>query len=218
MQRFGPVHRHCVKNLVRTVSALEVRSILDAGCGSGDNLSGLAAVDRYELIGIDISEKALELARQRVPGARLIQLDVQQEALSEKFDLVISLQVVEHLLDDISAIRNMASMTQKYLLISTVRGRMRPSEIKIGHVRNYSDTELHRKLEIAGLEVMDISGWGFPFYSPLYRSFVEWLPGGPPDGPVGPVAKFVSRLLYNIYRLNWPRRGDVVTALARKPL
>lgn len=216
MQRFGPVHRHCMENLVRTVSKLEVSSILDVGCGSGDNLSGLAAAGDYQLTGIDISENALKLARQRIPGARLIQLDVQQKSLSEKFDLVISLQVVEHLPDDVSAIRNMARMARRYVLVSTVRGRMRPSEVKIGHVRNYSDTELHHKLEIAGLEVLDISRWGFPFYSPLYRSFVEWLPGGPPDGPVGPISKFASLLLYNVYRLNWPGHGDIVTVLARK--
>ena len=217
MQRFGPVHRHCMENLVRIVSTLEVRSILDVGCGSGENLSGLAAADRYELTGIDVSGKALELARQRVPDARFLQMDVQHEALSEKFDLVTSLQVVEHLPDDVSAIQNMARMARKYVLISTVQGRMRPSEIKIGHVRNYSDTELHRKLEMAGLEVVDVSRWGFPFYSPLYRSLVEWLPGGPPDGPLGPTAKLASRLLYNIYRLNLPGRGDIIFALSRKP-
>ena len=38
-QNFGPVHRHQQKNLIRTVSNLKVRSLLEVGCGSGNNLA-----------------------------------------------------------------------------------------------------------------------------------------------------------------------------------
>ena len=64
--------------------------------------------------------------------------------------------------------------------------------------------------EIADLEVVDIFGWGFPFYSPLYRTVAEWLPGGPPYGEMGPLRRWVAGLLYGLYRLNLPRRGDVL--------
>ena len=93
---------------------------------------------------------------------------------------------------------------------------MRRSEVLTGHMRNYSITELRRKLESAGLSVTDIWGWGFPFYSPLYRSAVEWLPGGPPAGPAGRLSRLGAQVLYQLYRLNWPRRGDVLSALAEK--
>ena len=215
MQRFGPVHRHLLGNLVRTVSSLEVRSVLDVGCGSGENLGALAALGRYELTGMDISQEALNLARRRVPSARFVLIDIEREALPEQFDLVMSIQVVEHLLDDIAAFKNIAGMTRAYVFISTIAGRMRPSEVEIGHVRNYSVIELRRKLELVGLEVVKMWGWGFPFYSPFYRSLVEWLPGGPPVGPLGPVRRFATRALYHLYRLNWPGRGDIITALAR---
>jgi SAM-dependent methyltransferase len=186
------------------------------GCGSGENLAALAALGRYELTGIDIAQEALNLAKQRVPSARLLQLDVQSGALPERFDLVISVQVVEHLVDDLAAFRNIAAMTNKYALISTMQGRMRRSELAIGHVRNYSSVELRRKVEIAGLEVMEIHGWGFPFYSPLYRTLTEWLPGGPPTGPMNNASKLASLALYHLYRLNWPGRGDVVSVIARR--
>lgn len=216
MQRFGPVHRHILEDMVRTVTSLDVKSVLDAGCGSGENLAALARLARYELAGVDISEEALKLASHRVPTARLIQLDVQREALPERFDLVMSIQVVEHLLDDVAAFRNIASMANNYVFISTIQGRMRPSEISIGHVRNYLEVELRRKIESAGLEVLDVRGWGFPFYSPIYRSLAEWLPGGPPAGSVGPLGRIAARTLYNLYRLNWSGKGDVITALARR--
>ncbi len=215
IQRFGPVHRHTLRNLVQTVSALDVRSVLDAGCGSGENLAALAAVGRYELTGVDISQEALNIAGRRVPSARLLVLNLEREALPEQFDFVATLQVVEHLLDDMAAFRNIARMARAYVFISTIQGRMRPSEVSIGHVRNYSPVELWRKLELVGLEVLKMWGWGFPFYSPLYRSVTEWLPGGPPGGALGPAGRLAASVLYHLYRFNWPGRGDVLSALAR---
>ena len=217
LQRYGPVHRHSLEALVRTVSALDVKTVVDVGCGSGDNLGALAGLGKYELTGCDISEQALSFAKQRVPSARLMQLDIQTEAPPERFDLVISIQVVEHLLDDMTALKNMARMATRYVFISTMQGRMRKSELAIGHVRNYSAVELRRKLESVGLEVLETSGWGFPFYSPLYRTLTEWLPGGPPTGTVSSVGKFAANLLYHLYRLNVPGRGDVLSALAKCP-
>jgi SAM-dependent methyltransferase len=205
------------EDLIRVVSALDVRTVLDAGCGSGDALALLAATGRYELCGTDVSERALVLARERAPGSRLELLDLERECLAEVFDLVLSVQVVEHLVDDVAAIRHMATMASKYVYISTIAGRMRRSERAIGHVRNYSAVELRTKLELAGLEVLWVRGWGFPFYSPLYRTAAEWLPGGPPSGHVGAVGRAAAGALYQLYRANVPGRGDVISALARKP-
>jgi 2-polyprenyl-3-methyl-5-hydroxy-6-metoxy-1,4-benzoquinol methylase len=218
MQRLGPVHRHIREDIVRRVGELDVHSILDVGCGSGENLAALAETGRYELSGVDISHEGIELARKRVPSAHLLSvLNVEEEPLPERFDLVMSIQVVEHIVDDVAALRNMAGMARRYVFISTLAGRMRASEVMTGHVRNYSAVELKRKLEVVGLRVVDVRGWGFPFYSPIYRSLIELLPGGPPAGPAGAASRFVARSLYQVYRLNLPRRGDVLSALAEVP-
>jgi hypothetical protein len=76
--------------------------------------------------------------------------------------------------------------------------------------------ELRRKHELAGLEVVWVRGWGFPFYSPLYRSAAEWLPGGPPSGHIGRLGRIAASAVYQLYRLNLPGRGDVLSALARR--
>jgi 2-polyprenyl-3-methyl-5-hydroxy-6-metoxy-1,4-benzoquinol methylase len=218
MQRLGPVHRHVREDIVRRVSALDVHTVLDVGCGSGENLTALAALGRYEVSGVDISEEGIELARKHVPSAHVMSvLNVEERALHERFDLVMSIQVVEHIVDDVAALRNMAAMANKYVFISTLAGRMRASEVLTGHVRNYSAVELTRKLEVVGLRVIDVRGWGFPFYSPIYRSLIELLPGGPPAGATGPMSRLIARAMYQVYRLNWPRRGDVLSALAEVP-
>ena len=215
-QRFGPVHRRQREELLKLIAKLGVNSVLDVGCGSGDNLAALAyAMPHLVLSGVDVSREALTLAAQRLPGASLRQLDAQKEKLGEQFDLVMCNQVIEHLIDDIAALRNIALMAKRWVLVATMRGRMRPSERVIGHFRNYSDDELRAKAEASGLDVVDIFGWGFPFYSPLYRTVIEWLPGGPPEGEFGTVQRAIANFLYHLYALNVPRRGDVVTMLAR---
>ncbi|HTV83641.1 MAG TPA: methyltransferase [Acidobacteriaceae bacterium] len=216
LQHQGPVHRRQREALLNTIASLAPRSVLDVGCGSGNNLAAIAAtMPDIVLTGTDVSSEALALAAHRVPSAALHLLDAQRETLDGQFDLVLSNQVIEHLLDDAAALRNMARMARQWVLVATMRGRMRSSEIAIGHYRNYSDAELRAKAETAGLEIVDIYGWGFPFYSPLYRTVSEWLPGGPPTGEFGRTQKLVASLLYHLYALNVPRRGDVVTMLAR---
>jgi len=215
MQHVGPVHRHIQDDLVRVVTSLDVRTVLDVGCGSGENLHRLAGLGRFDLTGTDVSEAALALARRRAPSATFSALDIERETLAKSFDLVMSIQVVEHLPADVAALRNMAAMTRKYVFVSTMAGLMRPSERFIGHVRNYSAVELRGKLVDAGLDVIWVRGWGYPFYSPLYRTLVEFFPAGPPQGRVGPMGRFLAAVLYQIYRLNVPGRGDVLSALAR---
>jgi 2-polyprenyl-3-methyl-5-hydroxy-6-metoxy-1,4-benzoquinol methylase len=218
MQRLGPVHRHIREDIVRRLGGLDVRTVLDVGCGSGENLAALAATGRYELSGVDISQEGIELTRKRVPSAHLLEvLNVEQTQLKEQFDIVMSIQVVEHIVDDVAALRNMAAMARRYVFISTLAGRMRASELLTGHVRNYSAVELKRKLEAVGLHVLDVRGWGFPFYSPLYRTAIELIPSGPPAGPTGRLSRLAARSLYQMYRLNLPRRGDVLSALAKVP-
>lgn len=214
MQAHGPVHRHALERLVTTVAELPVHSVLDVGCGSGQNLRALAASGIYSLAGIDVSDKALERARVAVPDADLYCMDVQLQKLETQFDLVMSLQVVEHVPDDLALLRNIRLMSKRYVIIATMEGKMRPSESRIGHLRNYSSAELTAKLRSAGLKPIRVEGWGFPFYSPLYRTAAEWLPGGPPDGPMGRGSKLAAAFLYQLYKLNVPGKGDVLTVLA----
>jgi SAM-dependent methyltransferase len=216
LQHYGPVHRHQRKALVNLVAKLGVHSVLDVGCGSGENLAALAgAMPAVTFAGADVSREALALAAKRTEGIRLYELDVQREKLDCRFDLVLSIQVIEHLADDVEALRNMTRMAAQWVLVTTMRGRMRNSERSIGHLRNYSDDELRQKGARAGLEVVDLFGWGFPFYSPFFRTAVEWLPNGPPQGAIGASQKVMAGFLYLLYHLNVPRRGDLVTMLAR---
>lgn len=84
--------------------------ILDAGCGSGRNMLELV---RYgEVTGIELSEASVAAARRRNLGEVL---EGSVDALpfgDDHFDLVVSLDVLEHLDDDRSALREMRRVTR----------------------------------------------------------------------------------------------------------
>ncbi len=71
--------------------------VLELGCGDGRLLAQLQG--SYELTGIDISEDAIARARRRLPDARLLVGDVATCETEAQYDLVLALNVLEHLPD-----------------------------------------------------------------------------------------------------------------------
>ena len=74
--------------------------VLDVGCGNGVWARWL--LERgARVVGIDASEDGIRIARREVPGARFEALKVSESILrelgEEAFDVVLSLEVVEHL-------------------------------------------------------------------------------------------------------------------------
>lgn len=84
--------------------------ILDVGCGTGANLEMLSQFGKAE--GVDVSDDALEFCRKK----GLITHKGLAEELpfaDESFDLVTALDVVEHLDDDLSGLREMFRVLKK---------------------------------------------------------------------------------------------------------
>ncbi|WGD30034.1 methyltransferase [Ancylobacter sp. WKF20] len=218
MRRFGPTGRH-LRNIVRTlIEDLPYETVLDVGCGQGSMLQSLMPLRpaaRYT--GIDFSEGALKVARERAPGAEFMAFDVLNGTLDRRHDLVLCTDVVEHIEDDVTAIRNIAAMTGKYLLVSTLQGTMRPYEYKVGHYRNYAHGELQAKIEANGLKVRRVVQWGFPFFSPLYRDLFRATGLNVTQGTYGPVRRLLSLVLYGVFSLNSWRKGDYIFVLAERP-
>jgi ubiquinone/menaquinone biosynthesis C-methylase UbiE len=82
------------------------RKILDAGCGTGINLSMLSQFGK--VLGIDSSEEAIHFCNQR--GEEKVQLAKVENLPFDKneFDFITALDVLEHIQDDDKAIRELA--------------------------------------------------------------------------------------------------------------
>ena len=216
MKRYGPLSRHIRRILKMIIRPLEFESVLDVGCGQGSLLEELRCeFPHIRPHGIDISKSAVELADRRVSGGRFWVLDITKESLDEKVDLVVCSEVLEHIPDDVAALRNLRQMTAKYLVVSTPQGRMRRFEKTVGHVRNYAPGELVEKLEQSGFTAVSIVEWGFPFYSPLYRNLLNLTGSKGTTGEFGLARRLISNIIYLLFMFNSSKRGDEIFVLAK---
>lgn len=215
LQDLGPTHLHMRRIMSRMLAPLQYSSVLDVGVGFGHNLPLLTQGRQITRIaGIDISERAVSEVRRHWQG-EFTQLDITEGSLPDTFDLVCCSLVLEHVSDDAATLANLRRMTSKFLLLTTIGGRLErylPWERQMGHVRNYAPGELEAKLESAGLEVIDFRRWGFPFYSPLLRLVLNRATA---SKEMSSGSRLAGKLLYWLFFLNSSRRGDVLIVLAR---
>jgi SAM-dependent methyltransferase len=79
--------------------------ILDAGCGSGRNM---VEFSRYGAVtGIELSETSAALARERHAGEVISGSVLDMPFADDSFELAASLDVIEHLEDDLAALREL---------------------------------------------------------------------------------------------------------------
>lgn len=215
MKQFGPASRHNRRILKKMIAPLSLSSVLDVGCGEGSLILELKNISpQRKFSGLDISRQALLFAKKQAPFADFFLADIQKKGLKKKFDLIIASEILEHLPDDLIALKKMRKMSKKYLLIYTLIGKMRGFEKNMGHVRNYTETDLIAKIEKAGFQIRKITKWGWPFYSPLYRNLLARVPNKTTTGRFGLFRKIISKLIFYLFFFNSWRRGDVIAVLA----
>jgi len=71
--------------------------VLDLGCGAGIPATKILT-QYYKVVGIDISEKQIQLARKNIPGAKFIKADMLEIDFPDNFfDAVVSLYAIIHI-------------------------------------------------------------------------------------------------------------------------
>ncbi len=141
------------------------RSLLEVGCGTGYVLAGLAeALPGLRLVGSELFPEALEIARRRLPPAvRLLELDVLQMPFRDEFDVVGAFDVLEHVEDDLGALRGLHRAARPgggaILLVPQHPRLWSAADTVAHHVRRYGRRELVRKVRAAGLEPVEVTSF-----------------------------------------------------------
>lgn len=165
----NPLMNLVISNFVNQVKQLvdseDINNILDVGCGEGFIINSLK---KNNLIGIDISENALTIAKKNNPECMLCKGNIYGLPLKKNsFDLVIALEVLEHLDNFEIAINEIKRVTVKYCLFSVpnepyfkLMNLLRGKNITrfgndIEHVQSWSTNEFALLLE-KHFEVMAI--------------------------------------------------------------
>jgi SAM-dependent methyltransferase len=135
------------------------RAVLDAGCGEGYGTALLAEV-AARVVGIDRPEAVpLAAARHRVPRLEFRAGDLERLAdLRERFDLVVSFQVIEHLPDPVGFLRALAGCGDA-LIVTTPNRLMSVSENPY-HLREWTAPELLALAApvVPGVRVLGVHG------------------------------------------------------------
>jgi SAM-dependent methyltransferase len=85
-----------------------VRTILDIGCGAGDNARVIRVkVPNAQIVGITLSSEEAELARQHLTDVHVVDLDNSDLSFlgDHHFDAIILSHVLEHLKDPLAVLR-----------------------------------------------------------------------------------------------------------------
>ena len=104
LERFGGGWEHAAEHddLVALLPDVTGRRVLDLGCGAGQLAQYLATREAAEVIGVDVSERMLELARTRWahPRVRYQRMAIEDASFTAaRFDLVVSVLAL-HYVDD----------------------------------------------------------------------------------------------------------------------
>jgi SAM-dependent methyltransferase len=126
--------------------------ILDAGCGSGRFMVELAKLGT--VTGVELSDTSVALARERQLGEVISGSVLEMPFADDSFDLAVSLDVIEHLEDDLGALRELRrTITPGGALLVTVPAYQwlwsGHDEINHHH-RRYTRRALQRVAEQAG--------------------------------------------------------------------
>ena len=105
--------------LRRMVAELQPESVLDAGCGEGEALERLRDLLPREVHGFDHNPACVKFASARLPAYRFSTGDVCRiEYEDRRFDMVLCLEVIEHLSDPGLALRELVRVSRKDTVIS----------------------------------------------------------------------------------------------------
>ena len=164
------------RRIVEMVRETGARRILDVGCGEGFTLRELQD-DRLEatMVGMDFSAPALAWNQaQRMAQSPLSVADIHHLPLEDNsFDLVLCLEVLEHLPDSAQGLRELLRVTRDYVLVSVphepfFRGAnlLRGKHVQaLGndpeHVHNYSGRAFRRLM--AAHTRLIWHGYSFPW-------------------------------------------------------
>lgn len=141
--------------------------VLEVGCGAGALLSELAG-HGYRCVALEASAEARARAAV-LAAARGAALDIRAapaDDFAQRFDLVLALDVLEHVEDDAGALAQWRTWLKPggTLLISVPAHRRSfgAGDVWAGHFRRYERDELRLRVAAAGYAVDRLECYGFP--------------------------------------------------------
>lgn len=136
-------------------------SLLDVGAGHGAVTQHFA--EGRSVTAVDVSDDCVTALRRRfadTPAVRVVCADLRTWTTEERFDSVVLINVLEHILDDVGALESLQRFTLPggtfVLYVPALNGLFGEWDRKVGHYRRYSKWRLRAVVEAAGLELIEL--------------------------------------------------------------
>ncbi len=137
------------------------KRVLEIGAGMG-NLTRLLVAGRKRYVATDIDLEHLERLKKRLaqrPNLETAELNSADpeghEAFRGQMDTVVCLNVLEHIEDDLGALRNIRSMLEDggraVILVPAGQSIYNCLDEELGHFRRYSEEQLRQRMTDAGI-------------------------------------------------------------------
>ncbi|MGH2792680.1 MAG: class I SAM-dependent methyltransferase [Actinomycetota bacterium] len=196
--------------------------VAEVGAGSG-NFTRWIAMRADRVLAVEPhGDLADQIERRKIPGVDLVRSRVEDLAGVAEADMAVSINVLEHIDDDVSALRAIKALVKPggriAILVPAHQALYGELDKRYHHVRRYSRRMLRDRLTLAGIEVdrvryfnpLGAIGWlvfvRFMGRTRLSRSSVRLS-----ERVAVPVGRFLERLGFHPF-------GQSVVALGRRPV
>ena len=161
------------------------KRILEVGAGMGTFTSFF--LDREKIISVDVAPNCVDYLKQRfknIPQVDVLQMDVSGDSetkkiLGEGIDTIVCLNVLEHIEDDLKALKNLRDVLipngKLILMVPAFPFAFGTIDQLDGHFRRYKKRELKNKLESCGFKLLKIfyfnslGLWGWYFNNRMVK-------------------------------------------------
>jgi len=204
---------------------------LDAGCGTGE-YSIFLTNKGHKVTAFDPSSFAVRTLSEN--GGAALGIEAQTNTIDgfhsiEKFNNIVSIEVIEHIKQDQAAVRKLYSLLQERgtMIISTPARAFLYSEADriSGHYRRYSGSGFRKILINAGFSEVKIKNYGFPLlfiYLLMRKLFLSKIitrhfsKKETPDRGMSTILSELYPFMLAVDRINIPFLGIGYVAICRK--
>lgn len=153
--------------------------LLDAGCGAGTNLRHLSK--DYQCLGIEPDPILVLQAKQS--GVKVLQakLPLSPGVIREKFDFILLLDVLEHIEDDVEALRSLRHLLKPHGKV-VINVPAHPALWSVldevnHHFRRYTRQSFQQVVHKSGFKFLEMRYWGTIGWPLIYlQRKILWSP------------------------------------------
>ena len=144
--------------------------ILDIGCAGGPLLLDLKAAGFKNAYGLDFSENAVSKCKERGLENVFVMDGHDPKFDTESFDIIISSDSLEHLENDMKALKNWHTILKPngtlFIFVPAFMYLWSEHDEINHHYRRYTSDNLKKKVESVGFKVEKESYWNFCMFFP----------------------------------------------------